>query len=220
MDGLLDPLRIRRLPKDELVGLALNLQGKGRELDGLRTRYAELESENARLRSLLNMKIPSKLTEIYADVISRDVSAWWHRLWINKGGDDGLKVGDGVGHIGGVVGKVSEVFRDRALVELITSPGFRMAVQLAGDPRPFVFCGMKYVGFRQVGKLSGLPQDLFDREEMRVVSCEMSSKFPGNLAVGSITKKIRGNGIYFEAECELSTQLNDLREVMVFVEAH
>ncbi|MDR1458454.1 MAG: hypothetical protein LBI37_02945 [Puniceicoccales bacterium] len=219
IDGLLDPLRIRRLPKAELINLVTDLYGKKLDTEELRNRCAELETENGRLRGLLDLKISSRHSVIYAQVIRRDVSAWWDRLWINKGEIDGLSIGDGVGYVGGVMGKISEIFETKAVVELISSPNFRMAVQLSGDPRPFIFYGTKHVGFKRVGKLSDLPQDLFDAEETKIVSSEMSSKFPGNLFVGHLTKKIRSNGIYFDAECEISNQLKDLREVMIFLKA-
>ncbi|MDR2735612.1 MAG: hypothetical protein LBB20_02095 [Puniceicoccales bacterium] len=217
LDWLLDPLRIQLLSKDELVGLSLDLYNKNLDHDEFKNKCAELEAENARLRGLLEMKAPEKYQVVYAEVIGRDISAWWDRLWINKGEVDGLSVGDGVGYAGGVGGKISEVFKNKAVVELISSPNFRMAVKLGEDPRPFVFCGTKHVGLKRVGKLSDLPQDLFDARETRVVSCELSSNFPGNLFVCSLTKKIRGNGVYFDAECEIPMALKDLREVMIFV---
>jgi rod shape-determining protein MreC len=217
LNSPLDPVRIAGLSKDELVRLALNLYNKSLEDKELKNRCAELEHNNARLRDLLGLKILSRHTIIYADVIKRDVSAWWDRLWINKGEADGLSVGDGVGYVGGVVGKISEIFKNKAIVELISSPNFRMAVQLIGDSRPFTFCGTQHVGLKRVGKLSDLPQDLFSAIEIKIVSSEMSSKFPGNLFVANLTKKIPGNGIYFDAECEISNTLKDLREVMIFI---
>ncbi|MDR0351084.1 MAG: rod shape-determining protein MreC [Puniceicoccales bacterium] len=217
LDTLLDPLRIRRLPKDKLLNLALDLYSKDLEKNELSVKCAELKLENVRLRELLGLKPPSKHKVVYAEVIRRDASAWWDRLWINKGKADGLSIGDGVGYIGGIGGKISEIFETKAVVELLTSPNFRIAVQLAGDSRPFIYCGTKHVRFKRVGKLSDLPQDLFDIKETKVVSSEMSSKFPGNLFVGRLTKKIHGNGIYFDAECEIPNSLKDLREVMIFV---
>jgi rod shape-determining protein MreC len=66
----------------------------------------ELESENSRLRKLLDLKSTSKMELVTSEVISRDLLSDHETLVINKGTQDGLKEGMPVIAIGGVVGYI------------------------------------------------------------------------------------------------------------------
>ena len=104
--------------KDELL-LA------GRETAGLIAEYAygvqqneQLKAEILRLENLLRLP------------------GWWQRLVIRKGENHGIIVGAPVVYVGGVVGRVSEVYRNTSIVDLITSPSVRLATSVEGDNRP------------------------------------------------------------------------------------
>ncbi len=76
----------------------------------------ELEKENDRLNQLLEFKNHSKMELIAARVMSRDLLSDHNTLQINKGSEHGLKSGQAVITINGVVGYI---FRPEALTSQV-----------------------------------------------------------------------------------------------------
>lgn len=83
------------------------------------TRIEEVELANQRLRQLLNFKQTAQLTVLPAEVISRDPSAWFKTMIIDKGRADGLRKGLPVVLPQGVAGQVVEVAERYAKIMLI-----------------------------------------------------------------------------------------------------
>ena len=83
------------------------------------TRIEEVELANQRLRQLLNFKQTAQLTVLPAEVISRDPSAWFKTMIIDKGRTDGLRKGLPVVLPQGVAGQVVEVAERYAKIMLI-----------------------------------------------------------------------------------------------------
>lgn len=117
-----------------------------------------------------------------ADVISRDAILWYQHIEVDRGSDDGVRVGDPVIGDGGLVGNVSTVGATYSVVTLITNHTMSEAAQVVdqkndsgvlipavGDPNQLV---MQYLptnaqGIRTgnlvltVGFKSGSLQDLY-----------------------------------------------------------
>lgn len=95
---------------------------------------AELALENARLKHYLSlpensMSLPSNsLRLIRSRVIARDITTLKRFLTVNRGLDDGIRVGTSVIVPEGVVGRVIAVSAHQALVGTIFEPDFRAAV--------------------------------------------------------------------------------------------
>ena len=83
------------------------------------TRIEEVELANQRLRQLLNFKETAQLTVLPAEVISRDPSAWFKTMIIDKGRSDGLSKGLPVVLPQGIAGQVVEVSERYAKIMLI-----------------------------------------------------------------------------------------------------
>lgn len=84
---------------------------------------AELESENARLRSLLNYKETHKEFQLLpATIIGRDSSTWSSHVIINRGTDDGVQKNMTVVTPDGLVGSIHAAYGAYSEVELITDP--------------------------------------------------------------------------------------------------
>lgn len=83
------------------------------------TRIQEVELANQRLRQLLNFKETAQLEVLPAEVISRDPSAWFKTMIIDKGRADGLRKGLAVVLPQGVAGQVVEVAERYATIMLI-----------------------------------------------------------------------------------------------------
>lgn len=89
----------------------------------LQTRLAamdELANENNRLKDLLSFKESTKMELIAAEVIGRDLVVDHNTLTINKGTNDGLKSGQAVITINGVLGYIYKPTLYNAHVMLVT----------------------------------------------------------------------------------------------------
>lgn len=95
--------------KDELAETTYQnriLQQEGYELDTLRDLYE------------LDKRYPS-YPKVAATIISKDTNNWYNRFIIDKGSDDGLKVGMNVLAGNGLVGIITEVAHNNATVRSI-----------------------------------------------------------------------------------------------------
>ncbi len=67
---------------------------------------------------------------VTADVISRDASEWYQHIEVDKGSDDGVRVGNPVIGDGGLVGNVTTVGSTYSVVTLITNHTMSEAAQV------------------------------------------------------------------------------------------
>ena len=105
-----------------------------RELDELHERLpsvADLERENRELRAQLQMRERYELDTVAAQVIGEPPGEQGHSIIIDRGADQGVAAGMAVVSTRGLVGKITEVTREYARVELLTSPSARYAVRIA-----------------------------------------------------------------------------------------
>jgi rod shape-determining protein MreC len=96
------------------------LKQKVQELQVQLKQTEELESENQRLRSLLQFKETSHITVLPARIIGRDPSIWFDSSIVNRGSLDGVRLNMPVVTDGGVVGRVSAVGPLTCQVDLVT----------------------------------------------------------------------------------------------------
>lgn len=89
-------------------------------LEAQNSRLLEFESENARLRSLLNFREQTGLDGLAATVIGRDPSNWIRTVTIDRGADDGVKSGLPVVDGHAIVGQTTVVSAHSAKVLLLT----------------------------------------------------------------------------------------------------
>ena len=87
----------------------------------LNTKLKQLEKDNLRLRSLLSLRKTTDDLKIDSSVISRNIGSWWRKIILNKGGRDGVKMGDAVVGPGGLIGLVDDVSSFTSSVKLLTS---------------------------------------------------------------------------------------------------
>ena len=105
-----------RSAQDENSELRQKVQELEVELKG----SEDLTAENARLRSLLNLKATSKIDILTAQIIGRDPSIWFDSSIVNRGSLHGVKLNMPVVANGGIVGRVTAVSPLTAQVDLIT----------------------------------------------------------------------------------------------------
>ncbi len=200
----------------------------GRDLARLNSAYELMVQENwslraeiRRLESLLELPPVEQHKTVVARVVQRHLNAWWQQLVIRKGRANGLAPGQAVVFAGGVVGRVKEVHWYTAVVELCTSPNFRMAAHFEGDQRPVVYRG----GYSTLlsdpyGQVSNVPLDFHPTREqpLRLVASRLGGIFPDGLTIGWVESlTIGSDGLFQTGHVRLDPRLLSLMEVAVLV---
>jgi len=200
----------------------------GRDLARLNASYEEsvqqnlsLQAEIGRLEELLRLPAYNDYRAEHARVVRRDFSGWWQRIVIRKGRNFGIPVGAPVIFSGGVVGRVTEVYAYTAVVELISSPGVRLAAVVEGETQPISFQGGINATFDPPkGVIEFVPLNVFASAAMpkRLVTSGLGGVFPPGLNLGTVTKVEPSlDGLYKNGEVQLDPRLASLTEVTVLV---
>lgn len=212
---------LRTRSKNELIEAGMQLANLNAQYETRLREYAALESQVKRLEDLLRLpSFPQYRTEP-ARVVRRDFTAWWQRLIIRKGRNYEIPLGAPVIFVGGVVGRVTEVGAYTAVVELISSPGVRLAATLEGGTRPMSFRGGMNPAFGPAkGEVEFVPLDVFANAAApkRLVTAGIGGIFPPGLNLGQIVSvKSSGDGLFQTGEVELDPRLAYVTEVAVLV---
>lgn len=180
-----------------------------------------LRDEIIRLERII--RLPSNPLYRYeiARVAKRNLNGWWQQITIRKGKDYNIPVGAAVVYAEGVVGRVREVHAYESVVELISSPGFRMASNIEGEPRPVTYQGYINPPFSAPeGQVLNVPPEIriTPNAPRRLVSSPLGGIFPQGLTIGTITRLEPGpDGFFQKGTVLLSTELSGLREVAVVI---
>lgn len=212
---------LRTRPKNEIIEA-------GRDLARLNAAYElrlqeseQLRAELLRLENILKLPPMPAYRSEPARVARRDFSGWWQRLVIRKGRNHGITVGAPVVYVGGIVGRVTEVYAYTAVVDLITSPTFRVAASAEGDTRPISYQGGLNDSFRTPrGTVEFVPLDIFASasQPKRLVTSGLGGVFPPGLTIGEIVVlEPSTDGLFKSGEVRLDSRLGALAEVTVLV---
>lgn len=105
---------------------ALRLENE--ELKNQIEQIDSLESELLHLMEINDLEVSGDLSTVVARIASSGSSSFDHVRYIDKGSDDGIKIGDAVVDELGLVGRIDLVLDDRARVRLILDPNVEVAV--------------------------------------------------------------------------------------------
>lgn len=224
LDIFRNPLLLARLAGREINGIIFfhrNLvenERLGKQVDLLNQKINSLQEtsiENARLKSLLNLKQQAPFKVIPARVIGRSPNNWSSVIIIDKGSYHGIKAGMAVIAYTGLAGRVMECAYFISKVMLINDPDFSVS---AIDQRS-----------RQEGLVSGtlgnllvmkyLPKEADIKPEDIIVTSGLSTRFPKGLGIGiviDIADELSGLGRY----CLIrpSVNLSGIEEVLVIAQ--
>jgi rod shape-determining protein MreC len=153
--------------------------------------------------------------------VRRDFNAWWQRIIIRKGRNHGILVGSPVIYSGGLAGRVVEVHATSSVVELISSPGLRLAAVFDGDDRPVSFQGGVNPPLRPAqGLLEFVPLDLFATaaSPRALVTSGLGGVFPPGLTVGQVVQlDASTDGLFKTGRVRIDDRLGRVTEVSVLV---
>ncbi len=200
---------------------------------------SELRDENARLEALLGMPsrpdyrtVPALLgmpsrpdyRTVPARVAQRRLGMWWQQIVLRRGKKDGVRPGCPVVNAYGVVGRVRDVFSDTCVVELISSPSFRISAMLSGEEKIAVtYQGAGASPFsRATGRIGDIPAGtVFPENGTRtdVVTSGLGGIFPAGLRIGSLagTPARSSDGVFREAVVEPAQNLASIEEAAILV---
>jgi rod shape-determining protein MreC len=145
------------------------------------TRLRQLEADNRRLRSLLDLDRAGN-DLVSAPVISRQAQGWWQQLVIGQGSLQGVAAGDAVLAPGGLLGRVASVTPSTATVLLLTDPASRVGVWVGRVRHHGLLVGVGTA--RPV--LRFIQQDVGVRPGDVVTTSPASTLLPPNLTVGVV----------------------------------
>ncbi len=207
---------------DDLVAAGRDTQRQANDSNLQLEETEATRQENEHLSELLHLPPEPGFRYEVARVIARDENAWWQQITIRKGSRNGLAEGQGVIFAGGVVGRVKQVYNFTAIVELITSPSFRMAASIGPDSLPVIYQGVETKPFQnpqgEVDEVQ-LSVQLAPNQPLRLYSSRYGGEFPPGLFVGEIERLSPGSdGLFQMGTVKLDSRLLSLQEVAVLVQ--
>lgn len=207
--------------KNELIEAGRDLARLNAAYEARLQQDAALRKELERLERILKLPAPAGHRAEPARVVLRDFSSWWQRLVIRKGRNYGIVEGAPVIYAGGVVGRVREVYAYTSVVELVSSPGVRIAAVAEGDTRPISYQGgINPTYGPAVGTVEYVPLDVFVTPSgpRRLVTSGLGGVFPPNLTIGYIIRvEPSSDGLFKSGDVRLDPALSALNEVTVLV---
>ncbi|MBR5507620.1 MAG: rod shape-determining protein MreC [Clostridia bacterium] len=181
--------------------------------------YDALAKENAKLRSMLELKESSTEFEMKAaSVIGTDTQNWTSVLQLDKGLSDGIKKNDAVITESGLVGYVSSVGRNWAkvvtVIDVSSSVGAKVdrideycVVKGDADLYSRGFCSMNYV----------TTQSKISVGDILTTSGE-GGVFPKGIIIGKINDiSSNTNGLSLDATVEPAVDFSSVSEVFVII---
>jgi rod shape-determining protein MreC len=187
----LQSLGQRTRARSELIAENRQLKQQLLKTEGSLQTQTSLVQENQRLRELLEATQGRTYTFRFAEMIKVDLDPFSHKVWIDRGGEDGVVIGQAVIDGMGIVGQVEDIHRHFAIVRLISDPDHALPVQINRT-------GLRTVAFGQ-GETSHLlmpnvplqanvsPGDL-------IVTSGLGDRFPPGFPVGEVVRVDRETG--------------------------
>ena len=180
----------------------------------------QAETENERLKSLLNLKEQTSIESVPARVIARDPSIWFNTITIDRGSSSGVTVNMPVVTGGGIVGRVITVTPFASQVMLITDEkaGAGAVVgQLGqsgalGSVRGRADLGVSLLEMRYVSGLENV--EVGDN----IMTTGQDGIYPPGLNVGKVVDLKKGSGTQaHQILIQPGAQLDHLEEVAVLL---
>ena len=178
----------------------------------LQERVVELESQNQKLRELIDYQEDSKLEKTTAAaIIGRSADHWWQQLTINKGAQAGVKVGDMVTGPGGLAGRVTAVTPHTARVLLLSDPTSQVGAKVSRSRSAGYIQGRS--GVQATMKFFDKAPDVKPGDV--IVTSSFSQLFPAGVPIGRVASIDLDISPAPEAAIQLSVPISQLEWVVI-----
>ena len=166
-----------------------------RQLDEITLERDQLAAENARLREMVEenselrnqlgfQEAHPELTAVTATVIGRDPEGIEKFILIDRGSNDGIRVGMAVVSPNFLVGEVTEVDENRSRVLLMIDAGFQTGARLQMSRGTGIVYGLWQAGGR--AEMRHIPIDTEVNPDEVIVTSGRSFMIPEGLIIGRI----------------------------------
>lgn len=190
-----------------------SLRGENEQLRVQTLQAGETQEENTRLRRLLVLRDRLPLATVTGEVIGREAGGWVRSLTVNRGRGDGIAQQTPVIMPEGLVGRVVQVHRGAAVIQLLNDPAStvgavvqrtRTAGLVEGDAG-----GAVRFKFMARDGASVAPGDL-------VVTSGLGTLFPKGLPVGRVVKiEDKGSALFHFAVLAPAVDFSRVEEVLL-----
>ena len=190
-----------------------SLRGENEQLRVQTLQAGETREENMRLRRLLVLRDRLPLATVAGEVIGREAGGWVRSLTVNRGRGDGIAQQTPVIMPEGLVGRVVQVHRGAAVIQLLNDPAStvgavvqrtRTAGLVEGDAG-----GAVRFKFMARDGASVAPGDL-------VVTSGLGTLFPKGLPVGRVVKiEDKGSALFHFAVLAPAVDFSRVEEVLL-----
>jgi len=170
------------------------------------------ESENRRLKKLLDLKAAHEFPSVVAQVVGQDAVGWYRTLFINKGSEDGVHPDMPATVAEGVVGRVVNSSSDISRILLLTDPNHSVDCRVARTRDRGVLSGSLERGciLRYINLKSGI------KSGDEVVTSGLDGIFPRGLPIGKVETVDKGHqGLFLEARIAPAVDFSEIEEVLV-----
>ncbi len=198
---------------DTLRARANELEHTVAELQVEIVRLREIERDYYRLSGLLDYlaEHPDQ-SLITGDVIAEDSSSYLRWIVINRGAQDGVRVGQPVINELGVVGRVEDVASNAAWIRLANDPGSAINARLQNARGEGTVIGQLQGGLR----MEYISQDITIEEGDIVLTSGLGGTFPADIVIGQVTSVRKQQAALFqEAEIRPTVDYSRLDQVAV-----
>ncbi len=177
--------------RSELLGENEKLKAEALLMQRRLQKLATLTEQNVRLRELLNSSALVDEKVLVGELIGVDPNPFTHRILIDKGGKDGVFLGQPVLDARGLMGQVVEVMPYTSRVLLLTDTSHSIPVQINRN------------GLRAIASGTGNPERLelrhvADTADIKegdlLVSSGLGQRFPAGYPVATVKEVIHDSG--------------------------
>jgi rod shape-determining protein MreC len=177
--------------RSELIAENQQLKQQLLKTEGSVQTQAALVQENQRLRDLLEATRGRAYTFQFAEMKKVDLDPFSHKVWIDRGSEEGVEIGQAVIDGLGIVGQVEDIHRHLAIVRLISDPDHALPVQINRT-------GLRTVAFGS-GETSHLlmpnvPLQADVSAGDMIVTSGLGDRFPPGFPVGEVVRVDRDSG--------------------------
>jgi rod shape-determining protein MreC len=176
-------------------------------------RFEILESENRRLRELLESSFRLNDKVLVAELIAVELQPFRRQIVINKGQREGAYDGQPVVDATGIMGQIIHVTPFSSTVLLVTDPNHALPVQVNRNGLRAIAVG---TGQNDKLLLQNLPNNSDIKVGDLIISSGLGRRFPSGYPVGQIEQISRDPGEAFaNVVIKPSAQLSKSREVLM-----
>ncbi len=178
-----------------------NLKKRNRDLEeqiaklkGQQSAAAQAINENTDLKALLQLSDALLVKHVNAIIIATGIGNFDPTLTIDRGSDSGIAVDMPVLAPVGIVGKVIQVYKTSATIQVVTDPDFAVGVTTPAHPGspPTVGAASAPPGSSELSVTLAAGTKV--RVGDPIVTSAQSTLFPAGLSVGTVTKVMNQPG--------------------------